>query len=348
MLLRIFGNFSKNPSIIGGNKTDTKYLIHYSLQQGFDIEVVHIGVDSNHESLLDRFKRRFHNILIFKRFSKNSLSDDLNIFFISGIYSYFEKVIFGLIFGLQGKNIYLLRAGILFEQLNTSLICRFIFKLLTNKSSQFVVQGIKFNIFKNFNIYNTVKILPNWTITDSFNLIEKHKCFTDYPKCAFVGRFTEEKGIHDIIKLLQLYELSQSRLDIIFLGDGILLEYLLSLKFTYINIKIDSFESKSQLKDFLHEVNYCFLPSKSEGLPNVLFEVWELGIIPIFSFVGSVEEYLIDEFNGCQWDEVENVYTKINQIQDNKNESLRILKNIETFVNENKSDKILKILLEDL
>jgi glycosyltransferase involved in cell wall biosynthesis len=190
--------------------------------------------------------------------------------------------------------------------------------------------------------------LPNWTITDSFNVITKHKCFNDYPKCAFVGRFTEEKGLHDVIKLLNLFEKSQSRLDIIFLGDGILLSYLLSLKFNYINIKVDSFETKTQLKDFLHDVNYCFLPSKSEGLPNVLFEVWELGVIPIFSFVGSIEEYLIDDFNGLHWNQVENVYTKINQIQNNKNESLRILKNIEKFVNNNMSHKILKNLFEDL
>jgi|688.fasta_scaffold04366_6 glycosyltransferase involved in cell wall biosynthesis len=348
MLLRIFSNFSKNSSIIGGNKTDTRYLINYSLRQGFDIIEVHIGVNSNQESIFDRFARRIDNILIFKKYSKDSVYEDVNIFFISGVYSYFEKVILGIFSGLKGKNIYLLRAGIFFEQFNTSFFYRFIFKCLTKKSYHFVVQGNRFNIFKSFNIYNTVKVLPNWTITDSFNVITKHKCFNDYPKCAFVGRFTEEKGLHDVIKLLNLFEKSQSRLDIIFLGDGILLSYLLSLKFNYINIKVDSFETKTQLKDFLHDVNYCFLPSKSEGLPNVLFEVWELGVIPIFSFVGSIEEYLIDDFNGLHWNQVENVYTKINQIQNNKNESLRILKNIEKFVNNNMSHKILKNLFEDL
>ena len=348
MLLRIFSNFSKNLSIIGGNITDTRYLINYSLQQGFDLVKVHIGVNSNHESLLDRFIRRIDNILIFKKYSKDSSSNDVNIFFISGIYSYFEKVILGYFLGLKGKNIYLLRAGIFFKQFNTSLYCRFIFKVLTKKSYQFVVQGNKFNIFKNYNIYNTVKVLPNWTITDSFNVIEKHKCFNDYPKCAFVGRFTEEKGLYDVIKLLHLFEKSNSKLDIIFLGDGILSNYLRSLKFNYINIKVDSFETKTQLKDFLHEVNYCFLPSKSEGLPNVLFEMWELGVIPIFSYVGSIEEYLIDDFNGFQWNQVENVYIKINHIQNNKTDALRILKNIENFVNKNLSHTILKNLLEDL
>jgi hypothetical protein len=73
-----------------------------------------------------------------------------------------------------------------------------------------------------------------------------------------------------------------------------------------------------------------------------------LGVRPIFSFVGSIEEYLIDDFNGLHWNQVENVYTKINQIQNNKNESLRILKNIEKFVNNNMSHKILKNLFEDL
>lgn len=346
MVLRIFSNFSKNKNIIGGNISDTTHILNYASNNKIGVDKIHIGVNYNHENIFNRITRRISNLDQFHKASKFSRYDDLNIFFISGVYSYFEKVIYCKLTRLKGNKLFLFRAGIFFEQLNSYSVLRFLFKLMSDGSYIFSIQGEKFNVFKSLGVNNRVKVSPNWTITSAFKIENRIKSWHSHPKCVFIGRFEPSKGIYDIVGLLSRFEASCLTIEICFLGKGILEQYLKELKFTYVTISVKSFNSKFELNELVSCSNYCFLPSRIEGLPNALFDAWEFGLIPFFSNVGCINDYLLNGENGFNWSSEEDVFNLLVELQSDKTRILRMLGNISNFVNSNQSDKILKDLLE--
>jgi glycosyltransferase involved in cell wall biosynthesis len=188
--------------------------------------------------------------------------------------------------------------------------------------------------------------LPNWTITSSFCIESKINSFISRPSLVYIGRFTSSKGIFEVVDLLKKFDSNNIEIDMLFLGDGDLNSYLESLKFKSINIKIESFNSKSELKHLLEKVNYCLLPSKNEGLPNVLFESMEFGVIPFFSDVGCINEYLIHGINGFLWHSTDSVFDTIKFLHGNKTSSLIVLNNMHKFVTDNTNKKIISKLLD--
>lgn len=346
MIFRIFGNFTRRKNVIGGNITDSQYIINFASVRGIILELIHVGMNNSTETVSERLVRRTFNLLEFIKITGKSKPTDLNVFFISGLYSYFEKVLFCKITGLRGKKIFLLRAGIFFDQLISSPVLLFIFKCLTNEKYIFSIQCSKFNLFQGLGLNNTVKTLPNWTIESVFNLNEKLNSWIGPPKFVFIGRFDSKKGIDEIVSFLNKCEIERFPIDFLFLGHGPLESYLLNLRYSFVNIRITSFKSKSELKVLVRGCNYCLLPSKSEGLPNALFESWEFGIIPIFSSVGCVDEYLKDGENGFIWDSVESVYRKIVCLQNDIKTVKQMLMSIQLYLKNNKSTVVLEKLFD--
>ena len=61
--------------------------------------------------------------------------------------------------------------------------------------------------------------------------------------------------------------------------------------------RVNLLGSRQNISDYLQALDFCVLPSLSEGFPNVIVESMACGIIPIASKVGDVESIIGD----CGW-----------------------------------------------
>lgn len=91
--------------------------------------------------------------------------------------------------------------------------------------------------------------------------------------CLFVGRFSQEKGIHLALRAARKYQ----ELPFIFIGDGPLFDEIASA--APANVKIMGWLESNEIRSHMHKAKLLLLPSRFiEGMPQVALEAIASGL----------------------------------------------------------------------
>ena len=187
---------------------------------------------------------------------------------------------------------------------------------------------------------NIVK--PNFLIKNSIK-----KNFNKEIDLIYVGRFTAEKGIGDIINIL----ISNKSLNIHLVGDGPLFEDIKQKCSNSSHLAIHGSKSREDTLILIKKSKYLIFPSIwYEGMPMTIIEAFSFGIPVICRNLGSMKNMVINNRTGLHYESTSDLdyilknlhHYDYNQLCDLALQTYRInyskeigLKNLKSLLNEN-------------
>jgi len=118
---------------------------------------------------------------------------------------------------------------------------------------------------------------------------------------GYIGRFSEEKGILNLIKAIELIFSKNNKLNIFIAGEGDLFQetykFIQTEKNQY-NITLHPWITPDHLPNYLNDIKLIVLPSKKEGLPNIMLEAMACGTPVLATPVGAIPGVIQDEVTG--------------------------------------------------
>lgn len=148
-----------------------------------------------------------------------------------------------------------------------------------------------------YNFYDKkeVKIITNGVDTRYFTPGDKNG---ETVKILFVSRLIERKGLQYIIpKLPEIQMASDKKIRLMVVGDGPYKEELIRITNEYKAQDIISFEGykdKKEILSYYQEADIFILPSKKEGMPNVVLEAMACGLPIVMTPCEGSRELITD------------------------------------------------------
>ena len=145
-------------------------------------------------------------------------------------------------------------------------------------------------------------------------IIISHRHFVDFTKfvvkrkideranvVGYVGRFSEEKGILNLVKSIPL--LLRRRKDIYFVlcGDGELsnkIRSIIQYQGLDAHVNLTGWISQKEVPNFLNNFKLLVIPSYTEGLPNIMLEAMACGTPVLATPVGAIPDIIKDGETG--------------------------------------------------
>ena len=118
---------------------------------------------------------------------------------------------------------------------------------------------------------------------------------------GFIGRFSSEKGILEFLDAIPAIIEIIPHVEILLIGSGPLdnmVDEIIGISECKENIRRLSWVDHKELPVYLNKMKLLVIPSKSEGLPNIIFEAFGCGTVVLASPVGGVPEIVIDGETG--------------------------------------------------
>lgn len=143
----------------------------------------------------------------------------------------------------------------------------------------------------------------------------------------FIGYFYELKGPDRVIQTIYKLVEKHPGIKSVFLGEGEMFQEMKQLvKELNLENNIEMAGYISQTRPYYNRAKTLMLPSRSEGLPNVMLEAMASGCVPVMSNVGNISEVIIHNFNGMLVDDYRDIDSFAECIDD-------LLQNEETRIN---------------
>lgn len=121
------------------------------------------------------------------------------------------------------------------------------------------------------------------------------------PAIAFIGRFSEEKGIQNFLDAIPGILADQENLQVLIAGDGPLKECI-EQKIRGIPrndcIHLQPWISHQDLPQYLNHIRLLVVPSYTEGLPNIVLEAMACGTPVLATPVGAIPDIFLDGKTG--------------------------------------------------
>lgn len=158
---------------------------------------------------------------------------------------------------------------------------------------------------------NSEPIIVNHSYEKKYFYPAKNKKYTKIFKLLFVGRFTESKGIFEILKLATLLKESSVDYEIVFVGYGELENIIAKYCQANCNCKlIGAVKDREKLGEIYRNSDFLLLPSQKynrweELFGIVILEAMACGVIPISSNHVGPCEIISNTINGYLFNEKE-------------------------------------------
>jgi len=160
----------------------------------------------------------------------------------------------------------------------------------------YVFEHCKLNSYKHKSCY--LPLYVDTSLFRDFNPLKNRKYDVGY-----IGRISDGKGILELVEAISLILEKDKSLDIraIIVGSGPLERKVRSIV-SNLNLSnhIDllAWIDNSEIYKYLNEIKILVLPSKREGLPNIILEAGASGCIILATPVGGIPDIIIDGDTG--------------------------------------------------
>lgn len=108
---------------------------------------------------------------------------------------------------------------------------------------------------------------------------------------SFIGRLNMEKGIEELI---EGWKESPPDEPLHVFGEGEFKDLVLSTE----NVEYHGWVDHESMPFILNDIKFLIIPSRTEGLPNIMLEAMACGCVVIATRVGSIADVIIDGENG--------------------------------------------------
>lgn len=145
-----------------------------------------------------------------------------------------------------------------------------------------------------------IKIAHEHVVDESLFSLKTPICKRE-KKVGFIGRFSEEKGINELMEAIVLLLRAHREIRFLFVGDGKLNGVIQETIVKYgiqDNVEVQKWVDRHELVNVLNSLKAIILPSRTEGLPNIMLEALACGTPVIVSPVGAIKDLIIDGANG--------------------------------------------------
>lgn len=130
---------------------------------------------------------------------------------------------------------------------------------------------------------------------DIFNI--KNKYYDRKYSVGYIGRFSEEKGVLNLIRSIPSLLEKNPNLSFFIAGSGELgpeIENYLESKCLMSNVIFRDWVPHDELPDYLNDLKLLILPSYTEGLPNIMLESMACGTPVLVTAVGAIPDIVLD------------------------------------------------------
>lgn len=158
------------------------------------------------------------------------------------------------------------------------------------------------NILKERNIkhINWKKIIVHRHYIESHNFFRNDVDQREYI-IGYIGRFSEEKGIKNLLYSIPLVLEKNKNIKFKFIGDGDLKNYIenyLSEHKLLLNVEIKNWVQHDDIYKELSQFKLLVIPSFTEGLPNIMLEAMNCYTPVLATSVGAIPDILKHNING--------------------------------------------------
>lgn len=167
-------------------------------------------------------------------------------------------------------------------------------KILWENADALVANSNELKRFaENFYHKKPILVIHNGVDVEKFEIAVKKEIEKEI-RILFVSRLIERKGLQHIIPMLKnIQSLVSSPINLIIVGDGPYREILEKLVEQYDVKDIVQFvggKEKNELSEYYRNADIFILPSRMEGMPNVVLEAMASGLPIIMTPCGGSEE----------------------------------------------------------
>lgn len=230
---------------------------------------------------------------------------DVVLIFSSYGFSAIEKGIMVLIAKLFGKYTVLsFRSGRMIENIEKSKYFKWFVKKIINNSDVLICQS---EYWKQF--YKKISEAPdekfhvvkNWIDVTSYNGNIKQKKSNDTVNIVYMASLSRNKGIYDIITMVDEFRDDFSNTRFVICGGGPELKIIRGkvnlLKLENI-VELRGWVTGAEKFEIMNESDIHVLPSYFEGMPNSIIEAMASGKPVVSTKVGAIPEIVVDNNTG--------------------------------------------------
>ncbi len=129
-----------------------------------------------------------------------------------------------------------------------------------------------------------------------------YQCFSERDNIVgYVGRFSEEKGIRNLLAAIQILSKSKEDMKFVLIGDGEMRQeivHLLKHRRLTDRVTVTAWVPHEDLPRHLNTLKLLVLPSYTEGLPNIMLEAMACGVPVLATPVGAIPSEIQDRETG--------------------------------------------------
>lgn len=169
-------------------------------------------------------------------------------------------------------------------------------------SNRIVIESPNSFFFQNLNDYMS-KIMVGGMFVDTDTFYPRVELKNRESRIGYVGVVDKNKGLNNLLSaLVLLREFLESRdVRVVIAGDGPLLPFIRDFaQKSELNARVSfpGWIPHNTVPDYLNTLSLLVLPSRSEGLPNIVLEAMASGTPVLSTPVGAVPDLVIDGRSG--------------------------------------------------
>lgn len=193
---------------------------------------------------------------------------------------------------------------------------------------------------------NKIRVIPNWTMWAAAKGVKKKY------DGIFVGRLEWEKGVKELIKMLQILKEKRPGFRMAVVGGGKQKEWFLGkIKTGRLEGMVDFRGLSTDVKKYILSAKMLVLPTLNEGMPNVVLEAAMCQVPVVTNNVPGVEEIVENGRTGYITDDPQEMAERVISLSDNEEERKKMGKAAQAEVKNNfsgaKQGLFIKTLLNE-
>ena len=231
------------------------------------------------------------------------------------IFSCGTSVIYPITTSITSKIHNFIYGGLVYQYLTKGVVA---FQAKNSYDYSFLLSQFKHkSIYKILNLIDIKKFISD---KKTVNVVKNYNF-----SVVWVGRFTEQKGVSDLVKIINYANKRSKKIDWHIIGSDGEVEQIEKLSQTADNVHYHGFVPHESIASLLKQSDILLTTSKWEGCPNNVMEAQAIGL-PVCGFdIAGVNDIVVNGKTGFLANDWKSVYRNILKIKRNNIFSKKII-----------------------